>query len=42
VRNIFPPPTSLKQLVDVLQKEWYRISLETVQILYEYIPRMNE
>jgi hypothetical protein len=37
VRNIFPPPTSLKQLEDVLQEEWYKIPLETVQNLYEFI-----
>jgi hypothetical protein len=39
VRNRFPPPTSLKQLEDVLQDEWYEIPLETVQNLYESIPR---
>jgi hypothetical protein len=39
VRNIFPPPTSLKQLEDVLQEEWYKIPLETVQNLYESIAR---
>jgi hypothetical protein len=39
VRNRFPPPTSLKQLEDVLQKEWYKISLETIQNLYESIQR---
>jgi hypothetical protein len=39
VRNRFPPPTSLKQLEDVLQEEWYKIPLETVQNLYESIPR---
>jgi hypothetical protein len=39
VNNIFPPPTSLKQLEDVLQEEWYKIPLETVQSLYESIPR---
>jgi hypothetical protein len=38
VRNRFPPPTSLKQLEDVLQEEWYKIPLETVQNLYESIP----
>jgi hypothetical protein len=31
VRNRFPPPTSLKQLEDVLQEEWNKIKLETVQ-----------
>jgi hypothetical protein len=39
VRNRLPPPTSLKQLEDVLQEEWYKISLETVQNLYGPIPR---
>jgi hypothetical protein len=39
VRNRFPLPTSLKQLEDVLQEEWYKIMLETVQNLYESIPR---
>jgi hypothetical protein len=38
VRNRFPPPTSLKQLEDVLQEEWYKIPLETVQNSYELIP----
>jgi hypothetical protein len=38
VRNRFPPPATLKQ-VDVLQEEWYKIPLETVQNLYESIPR---
>jgi hypothetical protein len=35
----FPPPTSLKQLEDVLQEECYKIPLDTVQNLYESIPR---
>jgi hypothetical protein len=39
VRNRFPPTTSLKQLEDVLQEEWYKIPPETVQNLYESIPR---
>jgi hypothetical protein len=30
VRNSFPTLTSLKQLEDALQKEWYKIPLETV------------
>jgi hypothetical protein len=38
-RNRFLLPTSLKQLEDVLQEEWYKILLETVQTLYESIPR---
>jgi hypothetical protein len=41
VRNIFPPPTHLKKLEDVLQEEWYKIPLGTVQILHESIPRRN-
>jgi hypothetical protein len=32
VRNRFPSPISLKQLADVLQEEWYKISLQTVHI----------
>jgi hypothetical protein len=39
MRNRFPPPTSVKQLEDVLQEEWYKIPPETVQNLYESIPR---
>jgi hypothetical protein len=31
VRNSFPPPTSLKHLEEVLQEEWYKVLLETVQ-----------
>jgi hypothetical protein len=33
-RNRFPPPTSLKQLQDVLQEDWYKIPLETVRNLF--------
>jgi hypothetical protein len=39
VRKRFPPSASLKQLEDVLQEEWYKIPLETVQNLYDSIPR---
>jgi hypothetical protein len=39
LRNRFPPPTSLKQLEYVLQEEWYKIPLKTVQNLCESIPR---
>jgi hypothetical protein len=39
MRNRFPPATYLKQLEDVLQEEWYKITLETVQNLCESIPR---
>jgi hypothetical protein len=39
VRGRFPPQTSLKQLENVLQEEWYKIPLETVRDLYESILR---
>jgi hypothetical protein len=39
VRNRFPSPTSLKQLEDVIQEEWYKIPPETVHNLYNSIPR---
>jgi hypothetical protein len=39
VRNRFPTPTSLKQLEDVFQEEWYKIQLENVQNLHEPITR---
>jgi hypothetical protein len=39
VRNRFPTPTSLKQHEDVLQEEWYKILLQTVENLYESISR---
>jgi hypothetical protein len=39
VRNKLPYPTSLKQLEGVLKEEWYKIPLDTVQNLYEFIPR---
>jgi hypothetical protein len=35
VRNRSPPPTSLEQFEDVLQEEWDKIPLETVQNLSE-------
>jgi hypothetical protein len=38
VRNRFQLQTSLKQREDVLQEEWYKIPLETVQNVYEPIP----
>jgi hypothetical protein len=37
VRNRLPPPTTVKQLEDVIQGEWYKIPLETVLNLYESI-----
>jgi hypothetical protein len=30
VKIRFPPPSSLKQLEDVLQEEWYNIPVETI------------
>jgi hypothetical protein len=39
VRNRYPRSPSLKQLEDVLHEERYSIPLETIQILYESIPR---
>jgi hypothetical protein len=39
VRNRFPTPTSIKQLEDVLQEVWYKISLQTVQNLYDFVPK---
>lgn len=42
VRSRFPPPTSLKQLADILVEEWDKIPLETIQALYESIPRRIE
>jgi hypothetical protein len=33
MRNRFPPPTSLQQFEDVLQEEWHKIPLQTVQNL---------
>ena len=42
MRNGFKPPISLKQLEDLLHVEWHKISLETVQDLYESIPRRTE
>jgi hypothetical protein len=41
IRNKFPSPASLKQVEDALQEERYEILLETVQNLYESIPRRN-
>jgi hypothetical protein len=37
--NRFPPPTSLKQLEDVLKEERCNIPLKTIRNLYESIPR---
>jgi hypothetical protein len=39
VRHRFSSPTSLKQLENVLQEELNKILLETVENLYESIPR---
>jgi hypothetical protein len=37
-----PPPSSLKQLEDVLHDRRYSIALETVQNLRESIPRRTQ
>jgi hypothetical protein len=39
VRIRLLPPTSLKQLGDVLQEEWYKLPLETAENLHESISR---
>jgi hypothetical protein len=39
VRSRFPPLSSLKQLEDVIHREWYNIPLETIQNLHKTIPR---
>jgi hypothetical protein len=39
VINWFPPIISLEQLQDILEEEWYKILLETVQNLYDSFPR---
>jgi hypothetical protein len=39
VRSRLPPPSTLKQLKDVLREEWYSIALQNIQNLYESIPR---
>jgi hypothetical protein len=41
VRHRFPPSRYLKQLEEVLQEEWFKILLETVQNLYGSISRKN-
>ncbi|PNF24448.1 hypothetical protein B7P43_G09689 [Cryptotermes secundus] len=40
VRNRFPPPTSLEQLEDVLQEEWYKIPLEALQNVHFFFPKI--
>lgn len=39
VRNRFPPPFLLKQLYEILIEEWDKIPLETIQNLFDSIPR---
>ncbi|GFU46227.1 DDE_3 domain-containing protein [Trichonephila clavipes] len=38
MRNQYPPPASLPELSQYLHEEWYNISLNTIQYLYESIP----
>jgi hypothetical protein len=40
VSNRFSLQTYLKQIEDVLQEEWYKILMETVQNLYMSISRI--
>jgi len=42
MKSKFPPSTSLKQVADILIKEWGNIPLETIQKLYDSIPRRIE
>jgi hypothetical protein len=35
-------PTSLKHSADILVEEWDEIPLETIQVLYESVPRRIE
>lgn len=42
VRSVYPPPSSLKELERVLIEEWFKIPVETIQKLYESIPRRIE
>lgn len=39
VRDRYPPPSSLPELASILQEEWYKIPLKTIQDLYLSIPR---
>jgi hypothetical protein len=39
LRNRFLPPAYLMHLEIVLHDEWYNILLQTVQNLYEFMPR---
>lgn len=39
IRNVYPPPSSLKALEELLISEWYKIPTETIQKLYQSIPR---
>lgn len=42
VRDRYPPPSSLPDLASILQEEWYKIPLQTIQDLYLSIPRRLE
>ena len=39
LRARYPPPSSLTELANVLQEEWYKIPLQIIQDLYLSIPR---
>lgn len=42
LRSRYPPPSSLTELETALHEEWAKIPLETIQTLYESIPRRIE
>lgn len=42
VRNVFPPPSSLKELEKTLIDEWYKIPVDVIQNLYSSISRRIE
>ncbi|PNF18190.1 hypothetical protein B7P43_G18223, partial [Cryptotermes secundus] len=39
LRARYPPPSSLTELANVLQEEWYKTPLQIIQDLYLSIPR---
>jgi hypothetical protein len=39
VRSRVHPPSSLKQLQDIPQEEWYNIPLQSIQNLHNSIPK---
>ena len=41
-RNLYPPPSCLKELEQVLMEKWLKIHLDEVKKLYNSIPRRTE